>query len=221
MHNLISEFINGDGYYYFYSAVLQSFAALMGLLIVGTIFIFEVLERSAVSFLDRIRDYTTRMSDKFDEDFRKLVSPISNDTILGVAKQILEKFSEIGNKEIGFFTETNRTELARDLVVLMAIKDLREKHKKIISLIIFMTTIIVFIAILMLIYKEHLEVTFILFCTTAEIILIFFCLWRYYILVISVIQIPDFTILGRLRGVFNSDFEDIILKSLNLKTKDS
>ena len=39
--NILNEFINGQGYYYFYSAVLQGFSALMGISVVVIVFKFQ------------------------------------------------------------------------------------------------------------------------------------------------------------------------------------
>ena len=76
MSELMNEFINGGGYYYFYSAILQSFAALIGLLIVGAVFKFREYEKSTDEDASDLVVFFQKLGDSLEDSSR--LSVISN-----------------------------------------------------------------------------------------------------------------------------------------------
>lgn len=55
MLQFINDFINSQGYYYFYSAILQTFAALCSIIFIGLFFRFQI--GAVIEGLENIRGY--------------------------------------------------------------------------------------------------------------------------------------------------------------------
>ena len=60
MSELMNEFINGGGYYYFYSAILQGFSALIGVLVVGVVFKLNSIDNLLNEEYDILRRSTSQ-----------------------------------------------------------------------------------------------------------------------------------------------------------------
>jgi len=58
----MESFLTGDGYYYFYSAILQGFAALLGVLIVGVVFKFAGIDRYLEDLIEKMASRTIKLS---------------------------------------------------------------------------------------------------------------------------------------------------------------
>lgn len=101
------EFITNDGFFYFYSAILQGFAALLGILIIGIMFKLNGLEEALDDKIMDISRYTL----KYDENSYKAIIKKARDRLMSfknpdfnsgftsrLSEGEIDKFSEFVNR---------------------------------------------------------------------------------------------------------------------------